>query len=176
MTSQTFNPKQGPLLIKAEATGPNGAAYSNLVLDTGATVSVIKPADLVVLGFGPAQPARHVHLTTGGFVGVVPDFVLTRPGVLGQTQFLVPVVGRTLAAGQGIDGMLGLDFLRDRVLTIGFRLGQITLACSGRIGGFRRRGRDRRRRNTAGAIGRPDDALVWEGPRRGRRGGFRGRT
>jgi hypothetical protein len=33
-----------------------------------------------------------------------------------------------VALGYGINGLIGLDFLRDQVLTIDFRLGQINLA------------------------------------------------
>jgi hypothetical protein len=47
---------------------------------------------------------------------------------LGQHRFVFPVIGQTLPPSSGVDGLLGLDFLRDQILTIDFRLGQITLA------------------------------------------------
>jgi hypothetical protein len=127
MNSYAFNPKQGPIIIKAEATGPNGTTTLNLALDTGATTSVIDLSRLVVLGFDTAQPYGRTHLTTGGFVGVVPVFMLTRLGSLGQNRFFFPVIGHTIPVSYGINGLLGLDFLRDQALTIDFRTAQITL-------------------------------------------------
>jgi hypothetical protein len=46
---------------------------------------------------------------------------------LGQHRYRVPVLAHTLAASVSASGLLGLDFLRDQVLTIDFRAGQITL-------------------------------------------------
>ena len=57
------------MLIQAEATGPNGTTNLNLVLDTGATQSIINLRDLVILGFDPAQPFGRTHMTTGSFIG-----------------------------------------------------------------------------------------------------------
>ena len=36
-------------------------------------------------------------------------------------------MAHTLPAGALVSGLLGLDFLRDQVLTIDFRAGQVTL-------------------------------------------------
>jgi hypothetical protein len=47
---------------------------------------------------------------------------------LGQRRFGFPVVAHDLPAQAAVDGLLGLDFLRDQVLTVDFQKGQITLA------------------------------------------------
>jgi hypothetical protein len=47
---------------------------------------------------------------------------------LGQHRFGFPVLAYTLPVSASVYGLLGLDFLRDQVLTIDFRAGQITLA------------------------------------------------
>lgn len=39
-----------------------------------------------------------------------------------------PVLGHTLPPSAGIDGLRGLDFFRDRSLTIDFHTGQVTLS------------------------------------------------
>lgn len=128
MSTAAFNPRQGPVVVEAEVTGPNRTNFLKLAVDTGATTTVIDLADLVILGFDPAQPYGRTHLTTGSMQGVVPLFALTRLGALGQNRFFLPVVGYSVSLGHGIHGLLGLDFLRDQVLTIDFRQGQITLA------------------------------------------------
>jgi hypothetical protein len=127
MNGYAFNPKRGPIIVRAEATGPNGTTTLNLALDTAATMSVIKISSLLYLGFDINQPNRRTQMATGSAVASVRVFVLTRFGALGQNQFLFPVIGHTPPSGSGIDGLLGLDFLRDQVLTIDFRSGQISL-------------------------------------------------
>ena len=127
MKAHAFNVKQGPILVEAEAVGPTGSANLKLVLDTGATTSLINLATLLYLGFDPDQPSRHVRMTTGSTVEVVPIIVLTRLSALGQRRFGFPVIAHALPPSSAVDGLLGLDFLRDQVLTIDFRAGQLTL-------------------------------------------------
>jgi hypothetical protein len=128
MSTYPFNPRQGPIVIDAQATGPTGTVDLKLMLDTGATTSLIKLATLVYLGFDPSQPLRRIPMTTGSTVGIVPTFPLTRLSALGQHRFILPVIGHTLPPGSGVDGLLGLDFLRDQILMIDFRSGQIALS------------------------------------------------
>ena len=59
MSTHPFSPKKGPILVRAEATGPNGSTNLNLLLDTGATTSLIDLAILISLGFDPDQPLRR---------------------------------------------------------------------------------------------------------------------
>jgi hypothetical protein len=77
MSKHAFNPKQGPVLVEAEATGPAGSANLELVLDTGATTSLINRSTLLYLGFDPDQSLQHVRMTTGSTVEVVPIIVKT---------------------------------------------------------------------------------------------------
>jgi hypothetical protein len=127
MSVHVFNPKQGPILVEAEATGPAGSANLKLVLDTGATTSLINLATLLYLGFDPGQSLQHVRMTTGSTIKVVPVVALTRLSALGQHRYGFPVIAHALPASSAVDGLLGLDFLRDQVLTIDFRAGKINL-------------------------------------------------
>ena len=38
------------------------------------------------------------------------------------------MIGHALPKNSGVDGMIGLDFLQNHVLTIDFQVGRITLA------------------------------------------------
>ena len=125
MSRFPFPLKSGPIYVDAEITGPFGSVVLKLVLDTGATTTVIKLANLLALGFDPNQAARRVPMTTGSVVTVV---TLTRLSALGQHRFGFPVLAHPLPAAAAIDGLLGLDFFRGHVLTIDFPAGQITLA------------------------------------------------
>jgi hypothetical protein len=128
MNNHTFNPKTGPILVNAEITGPFGSVVLKLVLDTGATTSLINLATLLSLGFDPDQSTRRIPMTTGSMIVVVPMIVLTRLSALGQHRFGFSVIAHTLPTSSAVDGLLGLDFPRDQALTIDFRTGQITLA------------------------------------------------
>jgi hypothetical protein len=43
MSSHSFNPKRGPILVEAEATGQAGSTKLKLLLDTGATIWAVRP-------------------------------------------------------------------------------------------------------------------------------------
>ncbi len=79
------------------------------------------------LGLRPGERVDSVPMTTGSAVISVPRLVLTRLTALGHHRFGLPVRGYTLPASASVSGLLGLDFLRDRVLTLDFRAGEITL-------------------------------------------------
>jgi hypothetical protein len=128
MSGHAFNPKHGPVFVEAEATGPAGSANLKLVLDTGATRSLINRSTLLYLGLDPDQSKQHVRMTTGSTVEVVPVVVLTRLSTLGRHCFGFPVIGHALPLSAAVDGLLGLDYLRDHALTIDFRAGRIVLA------------------------------------------------
>jgi hypothetical protein len=122
-----FAAKHGPILVEAEITGPSRSLTLTLILDTGATTSLFKESVLLALGYDLAYVADRVPMTTGSVVTSVPRVVLTRLTALGQHRFGIPVLAHTLPASVSVSGLLGLDFLRDHVLTIDFRAGQITL-------------------------------------------------
>jgi predicted aspartyl protease len=122
-----FNSTTGPILVNAEITGPAGSVVLKLVLDTGATTTLINLATLRSLGFDPDQSSRRISMTTGSTIEVVPLVVLTRLTALGRNLFGLPVIAHALPASSAVDGLLGLDFLRGHVLTIDFHVGQIAL-------------------------------------------------
>jgi predicted aspartyl protease len=128
VTGYPFLPGQGPIFIEAEATGPALSTNLTLVLDTGATRSLIKRSSLIYIGIDPNQSTRRLRMTTGNAVEVVPVVILTRLSALGQHRFGFPVIAHTMPENATVDGLLGLDFLRGLLLSIDFRAGWINLA------------------------------------------------
>lgn len=126
--SHAFNPKHGPILVDAEVTGPSRSITLRLILDTGATTTLLKETALLALGYDLASVTDRVQMTTGSSVMSVPRVVLTRFSALGQYRFGFPVLAFTLPASVSVSRLLGLDFLRDLVLTLDFRVGQISLS------------------------------------------------
>ncbi len=123
-----FDPQQGLIIVRAELWGPSGSAVLRLALDTGATGTVVNVGMLVALGYDPALVPDRVQMTTGSGVEFAPRVALDRIMVLGQERIGFPVLSHSLPPSAGIDGLLGLDFLRRRSLTIDFHTGQVRLA------------------------------------------------
>ncbi len=128
MSGFAFRPKHGPVVVHAQITGPARSAAVRLMLDIAATTTIVDLSVLSQLGFDPTQPAGYTQLATGSAVGTAPVFLLTRFSALGQHRFGFRVVGHNLPPVANVHGLIGLDFLRDQVLTIDFRAGQIILA------------------------------------------------
>jgi hypothetical protein len=122
-----FDPGHGPILVKAEVTGPDRSLALQMILDTRATTSLLNDAVLLTLGYDLASVPDRVRMTTGSLVTSVPRVVLTRLTALGQHRIGFPVLAHTLPVSASVHGLLGLDFLRGGMLTIDFRSGRITL-------------------------------------------------
>src|SRR5262249_43440399 len=122
-----FDPHGDHILIDAELEGPTGTARVRLALDTGATWTVIETAHLEDAGCDPAQATTHIDVTTGSGVERLARLSLARLTSLGRQRQGFDVLAHTLPPSAGIDGVLGLDFLRGGVLKIDFRNGQIDL-------------------------------------------------
>lgn len=123
-----FDPQQGLIVVSAELWGPTGSVVLRLALDTGATATLVSSAMLVGVGYDPALAPARVQITTGSGVEYVPRVTLSRIVALGQERVDFAVLGHTLPPSAGVDGLLGLDFLRGQNLTVDFRVGRVTLA------------------------------------------------
>jgi predicted aspartyl protease len=123
----SFDPQRGLIVVRAELTGPSGSGVLQLALDTGATTTLVNAAMLAAIGYDPALSADRVRVTTGSGVEFAPRVELQSFTVLGQERYGLQVLGHTLPPSSGVDGLLGLDFLRGLRLTVDFRAGQLRL-------------------------------------------------
>lgn len=67
-------------------------------------------------------------MTTGSGVEFAALVSISRIVALGRELTDFPVLAHTLPPSAGVDGVLGLDFLRGQVLRIDFQNGRLTLA------------------------------------------------
>lgn len=123
-----FDPQQGLVIVHVELAGPAGEAVLRLALDTGATFTVVNVGMLVALGYDPALSPDRVQVTTGSGIEFAPRVTVERIRALGQERRGFPVLGHTLPPSAGVDGLLGLDFLREQSLTLDFRAGELTVS------------------------------------------------
>lgn len=100
---------------------------ARFALDTGATGTLANAALLTTLGYDPALVSDRVQVTTGSSVEYVARVRISEIRALGLTRTDFPVLVHTLPPSSNIDGLLGLDFLRGKILKIDFCQGKIEL-------------------------------------------------
>lgn len=99
-----------------------------VVLDTGASFTIVATEILVQLGYDPANPLlKRQRIVTGSGVEYVPRITVRSATAIGQKLSNLEVLCHDLPAESGVDGLLGLTFLRHFKLTIRFRKGVIEL-------------------------------------------------
>jgi hypothetical protein len=122
-----FDARRGLVIVRTELFDPTGSIVLRLALDTGATGTMVNAGPLVTVGYDPSLAPERVQVTTGSGVEFVPLIAISELKALGQTRVGFPVLGHTLRQSASVDGLLGLDFLREQELNIDFRRGLITL-------------------------------------------------
>jgi len=125
--SYSFNPRHGLVVVQAEVFGPFGSIVLSLALDTGATGTMLNVAPLIAVGYDPSLAPERVQVTTGSGVEFAPRMAIARLNALGQERLRFPVLAHTLPPSAGVDGLLGLDFLRGQAMQIDFRQGSVVL-------------------------------------------------
>ncbi len=122
-----FDPARGPILVEASTSGPHGQADLRLIVDTGATTSLLRSTILIAIGYDPDRSTDRVRVTMGNGVEWLPRLTLNRLSTLGQHRIGFAILAHPLPPSAGVDGLLGLDFLRGLSLTLDFRGGLIGL-------------------------------------------------
>lgn len=122
-----FDPDGELILVPGIVTGPHRTATVPLVVDTGAAVTVISPAIIDQIGLGARQGLARTTMRSAvaeeaGYLIRVPRFV-----ALGYALDDFLVHAHDLPEGQGIDGLIGLNFLREFDYHVHSRRGEIWL-------------------------------------------------
>jgi len=114
-------------VLRCRIYGPTGDTYLRLALDTGATSTVVNTALLVAVGYDPGVAPDRVRITTGSGVEFAPRVTMQKFEAAGRARNDFPVLAHTLPPSASVDGLLGLDFLRNHRLTVDFRNGKVSL-------------------------------------------------
>lgn len=123
----SFDPGGRAVLVEAWVTGPTDTVRTRLVLDTGATHTLIRATLLELVGLRPAADARRRRLRSATGSGSAPTVVTRQLLALGVATAEFPVAAYDPPPAVTVDGLLGLDFLRGRVLTLDFARGRVGL-------------------------------------------------
>ncbi len=122
-----FEPDRDLIVVTAHIFGPSSDTVVRLALDTGAVGTVIHPEILAALGYDLSQTASQVCIVTASGVRSASRLVLNRIRALDQEDTSLLVTCHALPPTAGVEGLLGLDFIRRQRLVVDFDAGQITL-------------------------------------------------
>ena len=112
MKTRRFDPDDDLIMVKARVFGRHGSRRLTLALDTAASHTHITPDIVDELGYSPAEGEAITSVRSA--IGKEPGYMLRVQRFealgFGFDDFLVHV--HDLPAGFGIDGLLGLSFLK----------------------------------------------------------------
>ena len=128
MGQHVFNPHLNLITLGTTVEGRDGrSVYLRMVLDTGASFTIIPWSAAEALGYHPANSSDRVQFMTGSGREAAPLLMLKGIEVLGVRLRQVPVLCHDLPQGSLVDGLLGLSFLRRCRLFLDFQDGVLQL-------------------------------------------------
>jgi hypothetical protein len=122
-----FRSDQGLIIVRTTLVGPDGDTVIRMALDTAATRTLIVPAPLMIIGCDPTTSTRFRQAATVS--GIERSRLVRVDSIesLGHRVSDLDVLCQTLPRSVGVDGLLGLDFVRGLNLNVDFRNGTISL-------------------------------------------------
>lgn len=122
-----FSPS-GLLIVVARLHGPAGLQRARVMVDTGASYTVLPMSLLEAAGYAADAAIREQAIVTASGMERVPLFRVEALEALQRVRPGHTVLAHDLPVESGVDGLLGLDFFRGSRLTVDFRSGTIELA------------------------------------------------
>ena len=112
MKTSRFDPARPLIYVVGRVWGPLGSEQLSLVLDTGASMTLLAPDVLDELGYNPRNGVARTHVTSAVSREAGYTIRVSRFTALGfrRTNFLVHAFDLTDRGD--IDGLIGLDYLR----------------------------------------------------------------
>ena len=122
-----LDPQHRLIGIEVRLFGPAGSIKARLALDTGASSTVIARETLITIGYDPDALPKTVNFITRSQVESAARVTVDKLEAPGQGRPSFPVIAHTLPPTTSVDGLPGLDFLRNHVLILNFQNGEIAL-------------------------------------------------
>ena len=125
MSILKFNPKAEAIVLDVELEGKI-ILHTRLVVDTGASLVVIPWRIATALNL-KIDPENLIRTTTVSAVESSPLTLISKMTTLGKTAENVLCLVKDLPSEAGVDGLLGLSFLRHFELSLDFKKGILKL-------------------------------------------------
>lgn len=122
-------PISAPLVVRnVKIVGPKGFVKVDMILDTGAALTVLSWSVLKAIGYDPAvAPERHEAITANGVIEV-PRLQVNSIAVGDAEARDVEVICHDIPELAGIRGLMGLSFLKNFRTTLDYRQGYIEIS------------------------------------------------
>jgi len=130
MPRVVYDPSLSSIVVDLllEAADGTSSLVIPVVLDTGASLTIVATDIMAQLGYDPANPSLdRQRIVTGSGIEYAPRTTVRSATAIGQKVINLDVLCHDLPPESGVDGLLGLSFLKHFKLTIRFRKGIIDL-------------------------------------------------
>lgn len=118
-----FNPSSKSIRVPVQFSGPDRIVTVYLILDTGASITMLDWDLLEYIGFDPASVKDRTKIITGSSTESAPPVTVSKIEALGHTCHDFTVLSHTLPSQTTVDGLLGLNFFTGTNLHIDFSNG-----------------------------------------------------
>ena len=125
MSNRSFAPDGSVVILDADISNQI-TVHARLVLDTGATFVVLPWRIITALNI-PIDPQSLISMSTASSVESTPLVVLPRIKVLDMSVKNVPCLVKDLPPESGVDGLLGLSFLKHFKVSLDFKKGVLSI-------------------------------------------------
>ena len=125
MIVETFDRKSAMVIVQVTVKVDGKFKRFKFAVDTGATITLIKDDVMKEMGYLKTNSIRTTKTITASKAETVYEYNLDNIMALGLIRRNFKVISRSLPVGLGIDGLLGLNFFKNKELTIDFKLSEI---------------------------------------------------
>lgn len=123
----SFDPKSAVILVKVTIEGPLRSHVTRMILDTGATYTMVAPEILIDIGNDPAVSKARRAITTASGTEYVSFVNVPLIKTLGVEQKNIEVCAHGLPPNLPARGLLGLNFLRHFNVHLNFLSGKMEI-------------------------------------------------
>ena len=123
----SFDRRASLIMIPVTIKIGTGIAEYKFAVDTGATFSLMDIDLLSDIGYKQKNCIRTLHTVTASGTETAYEFEIDNIMAFGLIRRNFKIISHSLPPGLGIDGLLGLNFFKNKVLNIDFKLSEISL-------------------------------------------------
>jgi len=116
----------GILLCKTRVSNKKQCIFLKLAIDTGASITMVSIESVLAIGIDPTKSKRHIEITTASGTILVPVVKIPSFACLGVEVKNMDVVCHNLPPESTVEGLLGLNFLKNAKAIIDFSNNTIT--------------------------------------------------
>lgn len=126
MAKLQFDPNDIVIILESKIHGKNRISTSRLVFDTGASLVILPWKIVTSLGI-KIDPKNTIRTATASSIESTPMITIPKISVLGKIVTNVKAIVKDLPEESGVDGLLGLSFIKNFMVQIDFKKGILNL-------------------------------------------------